>query len=161
MIKILNACTLSTAMNLVHRIFFPKLANFPQSFTQLSKIWAMPSYQKRPSSLRKREGNVRFPTNLHGVRRSARPTSRWAPKAHRVMGKTQWRHCERSFGTNVLVLGKERDDFLSLSKPLKRTSTFFFKSWLRICITKNQSTYLAPFSTKNRIWGRYWYSQIT
>ena len=24
----------------------------------------------------KREGNVRFPTNLHGVRRSARPTSR-------------------------------------------------------------------------------------
>jgi len=38
---------------------------------------AIPSYQKRPSSssLRKREGNVRFPTNLHGVRRSARPTS--------------------------------------------------------------------------------------
>jgi len=47
------------------------------------------SYQRRPSSPRKREGNVRFPTNLHGVRRSARPTSRWAPKAHRMMGKTQ------------------------------------------------------------------------
>ena len=79
------------------------------------------SYQRRPSSPRKREGNVRFPTNLNGVRRSARPTSRWAPKAHRMimMGKTQWRHCERSFGTNVLVLGKERDNFPLLSEPLK------------------------------------------
>jgi len=50
---------------------------------------AVPSYQIRPSSPRKREGNVRFPTNLHRVRRSTRPTSRWAPKAHRMMGKTQ------------------------------------------------------------------------
>ena len=37
---------------------------------------AVPSYQRRLSSPRKREANVRFPTNLHGVRRSARPTSR-------------------------------------------------------------------------------------
>jgi len=36
---------------------------------------AVPSYQRRPSSPRKRAGNVWFPTNLHGVRRSARPTS--------------------------------------------------------------------------------------
>jgi len=50
--------------------------------------WAVPSYQRRPSSPRKREGNVRFATNLHGVRRSAGPTSRWAPKAHRMMSKT-------------------------------------------------------------------------
>ena len=50
---------------------------------------AKASYQRRPSSPRNREGNVRFPTNLHGVGRSARPTSRWAPKAHRTMGKTQ------------------------------------------------------------------------
>ena len=34
---------------------------------------AVPSYQRRPSSQRKRERNVRF---LHGVRRSARQTSR-------------------------------------------------------------------------------------
>jgi len=34
---------------------------------------AVPSYQRRPSSSRNREGNVRF---LHGVRRSARLTSR-------------------------------------------------------------------------------------
>ena len=40
-------------------------------------------------SPRNREGNERFPTNLHGVCRSARATSRWAPKAHRMMGKTQ------------------------------------------------------------------------
>ena len=80
---------------------------------------AIPSYQRRPSSLRKREGNVRFPTNLHVVLRSARPTFRWAPKAHRMMGKTEWRHCERSFGTNVLVFGKERDNFPLLSEPLK------------------------------------------
>jgi len=82
-------------------------------------LQAIPSYQRRPSSLKKMEGNVRFPTNLHVVRRSARPMSRWAPKAHCMMGKTQWRHCERSFGTNVLVLGKERDKFPLLSKPLK------------------------------------------
>ena len=31
---------------------------------------------KTAISPRKREGNVRFSTNLHGVRRSARPTSR-------------------------------------------------------------------------------------
>ena len=37
---------------------------------------AVPSYQRRPSSPRNREGNVRFPTNLHGVGRSGRPTSR-------------------------------------------------------------------------------------
>jgi len=79
---------------------------------------AVPSYQRWPSSPRKREGNVRFPTNLHGVRRSARPTSRWAPKAHRMMEKTQQWHCERSFGTNVLVLGKQRDNLLSPSNLL-------------------------------------------
>ena len=39
-------------------------------------VGAVPSYQRQPSSPRNREGNVRFPTNLHGVRRSARPTSR-------------------------------------------------------------------------------------
>ena len=68
---------------------------------------------------KKREGNVRFPTNLHGVGRSARPTSRCTPMAHRMMGKTHWRHCERSFGTNVLVLGKQGDNFPLLSEPLK------------------------------------------
>jgi len=57
--------------------------------------------------------------NLHGVCRSAKPTSRWAPKAHRMMGKTHWRH----FGKNVLVFDKNRDPFLCPSQPLKRTST--------------------------------------
>jgi len=40
------------------------------------KFSAVPSYQRQPSSPRMRERNVRFPTNLRGVRRSARPTSR-------------------------------------------------------------------------------------
>jgi len=43
------------------------------------------------------------------------------------------------------------------------------KSWLTICFTSTQlisrhnftPTYLAPFSTKNWIWGRYRYCQIT
>ena len=39
-------------------------------------VKAIPSYQRWQSSLRKREGNLRFPTNLHGVCRFARPTSR-------------------------------------------------------------------------------------
>jgi len=94
---------------------FPLLLDDLLSWTVTTSTWAIPSYQRRPSSLRKSEGNVRFPTNLHGVHRSARPTSRWAPKAHHMMGKTQWRHCERSFGTNVLVLGKQRDKFASPS----------------------------------------------
>ena len=45
--------------------------------------------------------------NPHWVCRSARPTSRWAPKAHRMMAKQQCRHCKRSFGTNVLVSDKQ------------------------------------------------------
>jgi len=81
---------------------------------------------------------VRFPTNLHGVRRSARQTSRWAPKVHRMMGKTQWRHCEWSFGTNVLVLGKQRDNFLSLSKPQKSRDTNRISTRFFLCV-KNMS----------------------
>ena len=53
----------------------------------------VPSYQRRPSSPRKREGNVRFPTNLHGVRRSARPTSMWAPCGRRLNEDQQKRRC--------------------------------------------------------------------
>ena len=33
-----------------------------------------------------------------------------------IFGK---RHCERSFGTNVLVLGKQRDNLPLLSEPLE------------------------------------------
>jgi len=61
--------------------------------------------------------------NPHGVCRPARPTSRWAPKAYRMMGRTQWRLCERSFGTNVLYYTNNHDTFLWPSHPLKRTST--------------------------------------
>jgi len=39
-----------------------------------------------------------------------------------MMGKKKSRHCERSFGTNVLVLGKQRDNRLSPSSLLKSTS---------------------------------------
>jgi len=54
--------------------------------------WSLPaglSHQRRQSSQRKMEWNVRVPTNLHGLDHSARPKSRWAPKTHRMMGKTQ------------------------------------------------------------------------
>jgi len=33
-----------------------------------------------------------------------------------MMGKTQQTHCERSFGTNVRVLGQKRDNFLPPSR---------------------------------------------
>jgi len=65
---------------------------------------------------RKREISIE---SARGSSLRARPTSRWAPKAHRMMGKTQWRHRERSFGTNVPVLDKQRDNFPLLSEPLK------------------------------------------
>ena len=37
-----------------------------------------------------------------------------------MIGKTQQRHCKRSLGTNVLVLGNTRDNFLSADATLKR-----------------------------------------
>ena len=115
-----NYAHLSLSVHTVETCSFDKTS---RQFYLATGRGAIPSYQRRLSSPRKREESVRFPKNLHGVRRSARPTSTWAPKAHRMMGKTQWRLCRRSFGTNVLGLGNERDDFLLLSKPLKRTST--------------------------------------
>ena len=58
--------------SVVPLVFTPHLTRSPPEFTDL----AVPSYQRRPSSQRNREGNVRFPTNLHGVGRSGRSTSR-------------------------------------------------------------------------------------
>jgi|AntRauMFilla1563_2_1112583.scaffolds.fasta_scaffold28299_1 hypothetical protein len=88
-----------------------------------SLIWRRICYLKRfrlikDGHLPWNEGRKRrtVSMNLHGVCRFARPTSRWAPQAHRMMGKTQWRHCERSFGSNVLVLGKQSRP-LSLAVP--------------------------------------------
>jgi len=36
---------------------------------------------------------------------------KWAQEAHKMIGKTQQRHCEMSFGTHVLVLGKHATTF--------------------------------------------------
>jgi len=46
----------------------------------------------RISSLRRGKEACMIPTNPHGVDRSARPLSRWAPKAHRMMTIKQQRH---------------------------------------------------------------------
>jgi len=40
-------------------------------------------------------------------------------QSHRMMGKTQQTHCEQSFGTNVLVLGKQ-SRHLSLVFPTSK-----------------------------------------
>jgi len=73
-----------------------------------SRRAAVVFHQRRPSSARKRERNMRVSTNLHGVDRLAKPIFRCALKAYRMTGKTQQRQCERSCGKNVLVLGKTR-----------------------------------------------------
>jgi len=98
--------------------------------------------------------------NLHGVCRSARPASRWALKAHRMMGKTQWRHCERSFGTNVLVLGKQ-SRHLSLAVPTSkkdvykkccyRTSSKLENSVLEINHVMNVTTVLDETVASDRV----------
>ena len=62
------------------------------------------------------------PMNLHGVGRSARPTSKWAPKAHHAIGKTRKGHCEWSSGTNVLVLAINTTTFSLCHNLLKGTS---------------------------------------
>jgi len=54
----------------------------------LSKTAIFPD-QRRPSSLNQGKGICTFPTNLHMVGCSTRPTSRWASKAHRMTDKTQ------------------------------------------------------------------------
>ena len=77
-----------------------------------SRRAAVAFYQRQPSSARKRERNMRASTNLHGVDRLAKPIFRCALKAYRMTGKTQQRHCERSCGKNVLVLGKTRYNLL-------------------------------------------------
>jgi len=85
----------------------------------------VPSFQRQPPSSREREGKETVPTNLHRVDVLAREKSGCASKAHRDSGKTQQRHCEGSFGTNVVLLGKThdgktRDDLLSADKLLKK-----------------------------------------
>ena len=49
------------------------------------------------------------------VGRPARPTSRRAPKVHRMMNKTWQRHCARSSVTNVLSLKQNTPPLTSLS----------------------------------------------
>ena len=102
--------------------------------------------------------------NLHGVGRSARPTSRWAPKAHRMMGKTQWRHCKRSCGTNVLVFDKQ-SRHLSLAVPTSkkdvhktcryRTSSELENSVLEINHVTNVTTVLDETAASDRV-SRYY-----
>jgi len=67
-------------------------------------ILAIPSYQRRPSSLGQRNETCMIPMHPHGVDRSSRPTSRWAPKAHQMMAKKQQKRRGRTCGANVIVL---------------------------------------------------------
>ena len=98
--------------------------------------------------------------NLHGVCRFVRSTSRWAPKAHRMMGKTQWKHCERSCGTNVLVLDKQsRHPFLAVPTSKKdvhkkcryRTSSELENSVLEINHVTNVTTVLDETAASDRV----------
>jgi len=80
--------------------------------------------RRRTSSLKQRKETCTVPMNLHGVGRSRRSTFKWAPKVHHMMGKTQKGHCERSFGTNaVLVLAINAKTFSRRPNLLKRTLT--------------------------------------
>jgi len=76
-----------------------------------------------PCSLKKGKETCTVPMNLHGFGKFARPTSRWAPKAHHRMGKTQKGLCERSFGTNVLVFAINTTTFSRRPNLLKQMST--------------------------------------
>ena len=79
--------------------------------------------KRLPSSLNHWKHTCTVRMNLHGVCRSARPTFKWTPKAHHMMGKTQKGHCERSFGTKVLVSANNATTFSRRPNLLKRTST--------------------------------------
>jgi len=66
-----------------------------------------------------RRKRVQFPWICTGlVTLRSLTITRWAPKVHCIMVKTQYRHCEQSFGTNVFVLDKQRDNFLTPSNLL-------------------------------------------
>jgi len=60
-----------------------------------------PFYQRRPSFLEQGEQTCRFPTNLHGVDCSARPTTRWALFQQR---RTAWwtRHSKDTANNHLL-----------------------------------------------------------
>jgi len=53
---------------------------------RLIKTW------RRPSSLKQGKETCTFLMNLHGVGRSARPTSRWAPMVHHAFSWPRARH---------------------------------------------------------------------
>jgi len=59
------------------------------------------------------------------VGRPARPTSRRAPKAHRMMNKTLQRHCARSSVTDMLSLKQNTPRLTSLSILLEMHKMIF------------------------------------
>jgi len=63
---------------------------------------------------------------LYSIKRAL--SSRWAPKAHHMMGKTQKGHCEQSFGTHVLVLAINTTTFSRRPNLLKRKSTKMYRT---------------------------------
>ena len=111
-------------------------------------------YQRRPSSPEKREGNVRVPANLHRFDHLARTTSRWAPKVHRMKGKTQQRHCERTFG--VCVCGCMYV-FVCVCMCQNSESKTFWKS----CATKKQKNCSKYLNKIARLQARVQISHMT
>jgi len=75
-----------------------------EALVSLRTVQRIHLIKRRSSSLERGKETSTVPMNLHGVGRSARPTSKWAGKAHRMIEKRQKGYCERSFGTNVHVL---------------------------------------------------------
>jgi len=85
--------------------------------------------------------------NLHGVDRSAKSTSRQAPRACQGMCKTQQRHCERWSVATVLVLYKIHTKhmtsiprelhFLKLDLLKRRHEDFQKWTWYKILQSRN------------------------
>jgi len=80
--------------------------------------------KRRPSTLKREKEYVHNPVV---VGRSARPTYRWAPKAHRTMNRTLQTHCARSSVTNVLSLKQNMPHLTSLSILLEEPDEFWIK----------------------------------
>ena len=89
------------------------------------------------------EGKDTFTVQMNPVvvGRPARPTSRRAPKAHRMMDKTLQRHCARSSVTNVLSLKQSSPQPTSLSNLLEIHEINFEENWRYRTLSKLETLF--------------------
>jgi len=137
--------------------------------------WAIPSYQRRPSSPGKREGNVRFPTNLHGVRRSRDHSSKrdrslrlgfsLLQSALKYNSTTIYRAVKSAtdsfFLEGVLYIKRIGHVFISISTRMTLEWQQRWSGRIAACLVYRRDAYaFAPTSSVSGVNGSWWSNQV-